>query len=382
MIFSKWLAGLAAGLADDSRRRKLLHDARLRRRRGRSGAYLPQTLERRTLLTGSPPTFATSTHTFTTAEIPAGTSGVSTITIGTVSASDPDSTASYNDISYYTITAGDSSGNFWFGSNGELQTSSLDFEFQSNYTLSVKVVDTDGNEDTASVNVNVDDVPEDPSFTTSTYSFSVAEQSDDSTNTLSSTSTAGTVSATDPQSDVSYYTVTSGDSGGIFWFDTENPGRLMANGLDRESQASYVLGVKVVDFAGNENTATVNVTVTDVDEKPTAVAHTVDILGYAPETFNPASEATDPEGVTLTASIVTNPTYGTLTDNFDGTFTYVLTSATEVTSDSFTYLAYDGTNYSDNTETVSLNILWPTIDIIEEGYSDPSSTVGVGESRQ
>ncbi|MFE2324251.1 FG-GAP-like repeat-containing protein [Streptomyces sp. NPDC059385] len=63
---------------------------------------------------------------------------------------------------------------------------------------------------------------------------------------------------------------------------------------------------------------------------------------------------TDPDGNTLTASLVTGPTHGTLTLNADGSFSYQPDSA-YVGSDSFTYKASDGT-VDTNVATVTINV--------------------------
>ncbi|MFJ8013475.1 FG-GAP-like repeat-containing protein [Streptomyces sp. NPDC096339] len=63
---------------------------------------------------------------------------------------------------------------------------------------------------------------------------------------------------------------------------------------------------------------------------------------------------TDPDGNTLTASVVTGPAHGTLTLNADGSFSYQPESA-YVGSDSFTYKATDGTVDS-NVATVTINV--------------------------
>lgn len=63
---------------------------------------------------------------------------------------------------------------------------------------------------------------------------------------------------------------------------------------------------------------------------------------------------TDPDGNTLTASLVTGPTHGTLTLNPDGSFGYQPGSA-YVGSDSFTYKATDATNDS-NVATVTIGV--------------------------
>ena len=66
------------------------------------------------------------------------------------------------------------------------------------------------------------------------------------------------------------------------------------------------------------------------------------------------SNDTDPEGQTLTAQLVSNPSHGALTLNANGSFTYTPTTGYTGT-DSFTYQAYDGTT-SSNVATVTLTI--------------------------
>lgn len=63
---------------------------------------------------------------------------------------------------------------------------------------------------------------------------------------------------------------------------------------------------------------------------------------------------TDPDGNTLTASLVTGPTHGTLTLDTDGSFSYQPAGA-YVGSDSFTYKATDGTVDS-NVATVTISV--------------------------
>ena len=68
---------------------------------------------------------------------------------------------------------------------------------------------------------------------------------------------------------------------------------------------------------------------------------------------------TDIEGDNLTAIIVTGPSYGNLTLNANGTFSYVQ-NGSEVTTDTFSYKSNDGTS-DGNTVTVTINIT-PTND--------------------
>jgi VCBS repeat-containing protein len=65
---------------------------------------------------------------------------------------------------------------------------------------------------------------------------------------------------------------------------------------------------------------------------------------------------TDPSGLALTASVVTNPAHGALTLNSNGSFIYTLSDSTYAGSDSFTYKVSDG-NLSSNTATVTITVL-------------------------
>ena len=63
---------------------------------------------------------------------------------------------------------------------------------------------------------------------------------------------------------------------------------------------------------------------------------------------------TDPEGAPLTAHLLSGPSHGSVTVNTDGSFTYT-PIANYVGSDSFTYLANDGTSTS-NVATVTISV--------------------------
>jgi hypothetical protein len=105
------------------------------------------------------------------------------------------------------------------------------------------------------------------------------------------------------------------------------------------------------------DTDTVNITVQAVNDAPVADddAYSVD-EGYTltvAASIGVLDNDTDVEDDTLEATLVSAPSHGTLTLNTDGSFTYVHDGTTS--SDSFTYRAYDGTDYS-NVATVTINI--------------------------
>ncbi len=78
---------------------------------------------------------------------------------------------------------------------------------------------------------------------------------------------------------------------------------------------------------------------------------------------------TDADGNSLTASLVTNVSHGTLTFNSDGTFSYTH-DGSETTADSFTYLANDGTDDSNTvTVTITVNPVNDAPTAVDDSYS-------------
>ena len=98
-----------------------------------------------------------------------------------------------------------------------------------------------------------------PGFTTSTYSFTVAEDA-------TTTDPVGTVSATDPDSDPVSHSITSGNAAGKFAIATSTGAITVAGALDHETVPSYTLTVEASDGRGGAATATVQIAVTDVPE--------------------------------------------------------------------------------------------------------------------
>ena len=86
---------------------------------------------------------------------------------------------------------------------------------------------------------------------------------------------------------------------------------------------------------------------------------------------------TDPQGAALTAQLVSSPSHGTLTLNSNGAFAYT-PAANYVGTDSFTYLANNGTNNS-NVATVTITVL-PAVALSSLSVS-PTSVRGGATSR-
>ena len=165
-----------------------------------------------------------------------------------------------------------------------------------------------------------------------------------------------TLSATDPDSSQITYTLVSNGSNGTVSIAnniaTYTPSENF-NGID-----SFT--VKANDGEADSNVATISISVNPINDKPVANSNsilvdegnTVTILqnGETSVLYND----TDIENDALTAIVVSNPNYGSLTLNNDGTFSYQH-DGSDTASDSFTYKTNDGFLDS-NTATVNITI--------------------------
>ena len=145
-----------------------------------------------------------------------------------------------------------------------------------------------------------------PAFASDPYSFSLSENSDGRTNAID----LGTLSATDADSaDSLTWSLKTGDSR-KFRVVANSPDRTaklqyIGGGEDRETTASLSLSVEVADgHSGGVDTAAVTVSVTGVNEKPTANAG-------SDQTVTPTSDAS--QRVTLDGRGSTDPESHSLT---------------------------------------------------------------------
>ncbi|MFL9460920.1 MULTISPECIES: LamG-like jellyroll fold domain-containing protein [Scytonema] len=131
--------------------------------------------------------------------------------IGTVTATDPDA----GDSKYYQITAGNESNIFNVGSlTGQItigaNSSKLDYETATSYTLTVRVTDSAGKTDDATVTINVTDVNEAPVLDNqSFYIHQFGTQSDKG-------DAIGKVVASDDNGDTLTYSIVNGNSNNFF----------------------------------------------------------------------------------------------------------------------------------------------------------------------
>ncbi len=115
---------------------------------------------------------------------------------------------------------------------------------------------------------------------------------------------------------------------------------------------------RVSDGIAQSSPATVNITVTAVNDAPVAAANsynaTQDTALNVDQATGVLANDTDAEGTALNATVVTQPQHGTVTLNTNGSFVY--TPATDFTGlDSFTYRASDGAAQS-SPATVTITI--------------------------
>ncbi|NWK55283.1 cadherin domain-containing protein [Verrucomicrobiaceae bacterium N1E253] len=179
--------------------------------------------------------------------------------ITTVVANDPDAGDSLS----YAITSGNAGGEFAINSGtGEVTTTTaLDYETAQQYVLTVTVSDAGLLADTATVTIDVTDVNEAP--TANDASGAVAE------NLAPGTSVASVVASDPDAGDALSYTISSGNTGNAFAIDSLG-NITTAAALNFEAISNYLLTVTVTDSGSLSDTATINVTVNDLNEAPVA----------------------------------------------------------------------------------------------------------------
>ncbi len=227
--------------------------------------------------------------------------------IGAVTASDAD-----GDNLFYAIVAGNGDGMFAINAFTGVVTiadnSNLNHETAANRALTIEVTDNGAGTltDTATLTIAINDVNDAPDIVNQT--LNVLDTANDG-------DVVGTPTATDEDGDNLTYTITSGNSAGIFAINSATGQITVADSAQINSAPPYALTVQVSDDGVGtlSNSAIVNITVNEVNDAPVINNQTYNINensgnGAAVATIS----ASDPEGHALHYSIISG--------NADGIF--------------------------------------------------------------
>ncbi|UXA15896.1 Ig-like domain-containing protein [Mycobacterium sp. SMC-4] len=132
------------------------------------------------------------------------------------------------------------------------------------------------------------------------------------------------------------------------------------------------------DGQATSGTATVTITVTAVNDTPVAVDDSFTVDEDTVLVGNVLTNDSDVDGDQLTVDLVVGPANGTLVLNADGSFTYT-PDADFHGSDSFTYIASDGTATSDPaTVTITVTAVNDAPVAVDDSFTVDEDTVLVG----
>ncbi len=262
-------------------------------------------------------------------------------TIATSSVTDPEA----GSISY--SLSGTGSENFSVSADGTVTlASALDYETATAYEITLTASDGD-NSVSETLTINVGDINEAPTVTTTLAAESVAE--DAATGT-----TVATSSASDPESSSISYSL-SGTGSDNFSVDA-NGNVTVASSLDYETTTSYTITLTASD-GSNSTQETITINVSDVDEFTLALSSTSPAIneGVSTGTQVATSTLTQQDSASVTYSLS-----GTGSDKFAISSSGVITTAAamdyETTSSySLTVTATDGTNTDTETINISIN---------------------------
>ena len=241
------------------------------------------------------------------------------------------------------VTAWDADGSFTYDPNGQFEYLQAGGSTTDSFTYTIS--DGNGGSDTATVTITingVNDVPTDISLDNS----SVAENQPSGT-------AVGIFSTTDPDTgDTFTYSLVSGegadDNASLTIADSQL--RTVAS-FDYETKNSYSIRVRTTDSGTLYYEEAFNITVTNVNDPPVAVADNATTPEDTPVTIDVLNNDSDVDGDTLTVDSVTQGTNGSVANN--GSYvTYTPTIGFNGT-DSFNYTVSDGNG---GTDTATVNV--------------------------
>lgn len=272
--------------------------------------------------------------------------------VGTIEVLDDDSDTEF---SGWLIISGNEEGVFSINSVGELtiaDSSSLDFESTSSFTLTLTVSDGANTSTEEDIEIHVDDVNDNAPIITASQTFTVEENAANDTS-------IGTVMASDADTNSSFsgWEIHAGNDDGVFALNPTNGELTVADNanLDREATDSYTLSLTVSDGTNtsepedvvvNVNDFTAKLTIEDVsineDDGSVSIAVMLDVAVFG--------------GLTVDVSTAN----GTATTE-DGDYT-------EVIEQSVSFLGYSGETHEF------------TISLGEDNKVEPDETFTIGMS--
>ena len=280
-------------------------------------------------------------QTFTVPEnSPAGT------TVDTLVYSDGDT----NDSHTFDITGGSGDGVFNIDSLGKITVApgvQLNYEAVASYTMTVEIKDEGDLTDTALIQINVSNVPENPVVNPATFTLSEA---------AANGAVVGTVTANDPEGGTLIFSILGAPT--PFAIGTNSGQLTVANSslLDFETKPSIQFTVQAQDNTGKTGSATITVNLTPENDPPksTGIPDVVVNEGAAPRVINLWSYFSDDEDPDAALSFVvqnnSNPALvTTVVDNGAGTLTLTFNSNGPGGEANITVRAFDsqGANVDD-----------------------------------
>jgi len=160
---------------------------------------------------------------------------------------------------------------------------------------------------------------------------------------------------TDEENDTLSAILVTGPSNGALTFNSNGS---FAYSPDADYYGSDNFTYRASDGLTESNNATVYINITPVGDAPVALDDyyvTYEEIALDVSAPGVLTNDTDPDNDSLTAEKLTDPIHGNLVFNSNGSFNYV-PDGNYFGYDSFTYWAYDGSNYS-NIATVHINII-------------------------
>ncbi|RLJ15886.1 hypothetical protein DJ031_16435 [bacterium endosymbiont of Escarpia laminata] len=172
---------------------------------------------------------------------------------------------------------------------------------------------------------------------------------------------------------LNFSVVSQGTNGAVVITDAAT-GAYTYTPADNDFNGTDSFTFRVSDGTANSNIATVAVTITPVNDAPTADDDAGATAEGGSVTVNVLDGDADVEGDALSVTNLSVPANGTATLNADGTVTYTHDGG-ETISDSFTYTANDGT---DDSAPATVNITVTPVNDAPVGVADSGATLEGG----